>query len=151
MFTDSNFNKSPNGRKENMLTLELFAVGEIPFVWPMQGLRSVLNADCLSFVWQPPSYTNYSACSPVCSCVCELRLCSLTWATTWGLMTCAADKVSNLKKLLAIAIEGHLCRSWEPQAFNHVFATCGAATVFEVISYQRQLALTLNNLTIYGT
>lgn len=50
MLIVSNFNKSPNGRKENMLTLELFAVVEIPFVWLMQGLRSVLNTDCLSFV-----------------------------------------------------------------------------------------------------
>lgn len=50
MLVVSNFNKSPNGRKENMLTLELFAVVEIPFVWLMEGLQSVLNTDCLSFV-----------------------------------------------------------------------------------------------------
>lgn len=129
MFIVSNFNKSPNGRKENMLTLELFAVGKIPFVWPIQGLQSVLNTDCLSFVWQPPSCTNYFL--PVhlfaAASVSE-RFCRLTWATTSGLMTCAADKVSNLKKLLAIVIERHLGMGWELEAFNHVLATCSGGS-----------------------
>lgn len=52
----------------------------------------------------------------------------MTWATTSGLMTCAADKVSNLKKLLAIVIERHLGISWELEAFNHMLATCSGGS-----------------------
>lgn len=64
-------------------------------------------------------------------------------------MTCAADKLSHLKKLQASVIERHLCMSQEVHDFNCTLATCSGGNTLEVKTLLGELKFSLCKLAIF--